>query len=218
MGITVPKTKYNGIESFWEETAAGRWSFFSMLQYVSLGNTARVSGVTVFSYRISIPSWEEKTKMTEFYQKISLEAEEFCQSKLIPLAEGDFSASEDPNKRFRYAPFFYTLSGRVTGEKEGILSVLLEAKWGRRGEKELLGQGFDAHTWEWQEENLLPPAHVTRRLSLQRIRRKDRRRCRGVFLDGETIRLCFSKELKEAFFDRKRMEKPEKKPAKKPKN
>ncbi len=86
----------------------------------------RVLGVEVLSYRISLPLWEEAEKISSFYREIGERAEVFCKERLFPLAQKDYEASEDPRKRFRYAPYSYTLEGKITGEREGLLSVCLE--------------------------------------------------------------------------------------------
>lgn len=155
----------------------------------------RVQGVEVLSYRISLPFFEGE-KMSGFYREIGEQVGVFCREILFPFAQKEYEESTEPRKRFRHVPYFYTLDGKITGETGSLLSVLMEARWGRKGERELLGRALDAHTWELETRMLLPPRQVAERLSLPRLRRGELRSCRGILLSGDVCLFCDGQELR----------------------
>ncbi len=155
-----------------------------------------VEGTEVLRYRLSLPSWEERALPTECYERVASAAQGFCEGVLRSYAEQAYENCDAPDKRFRFAPFLYTLTGDVTYRDEALLSVRLEAVWRRRGESEPLAHAWDAHTWlvGTEESVLLPPEQAAQAFGVGTL---NKRRCRhavGVIREGDAVVLYTSSE------------------------
>ena len=165
-----------------------------MEEYICRTGCARVLGVEVLTYRISLPKWEKRDKISEFYAQVEARTLSFCETALRRMAERCFDASEDPKKRFHFPAFRYGLEGRVTWEDTDtdLVSVCLTAELKQKGD--CLESCLQAHTWSLSEEVLLPPEQIAERLALQgRFSRKMRKKEHFLvknrtllFLDGDT--------------------------------
>lgn len=163
-----------------------------------------VSGVEVLSYRISLPEWTEFAEVSAAYGGIAERAIAFCETQLRERAEGEFEASEDPQKRFRFPAYRYRLEGRVTyedGARE-IASVCLTAELKRRGETACLERNVEVHTWKLSEALLLPPEQ-TAVLWEPALRLPKKMRRRGdLLLEGNRLFWIYGAEKQELFAER----------------
>lgn len=153
------------------------------------GGGFRVEGTEVFRYRILLPRFAEFSGVSDFYEALGARAAEFCETTLREHAEQTYAHSEQSDKRFRFSPFLYRLEGRVTYAEEDIVSVMLEARWRRRGEETSCRSYTEGHTWRLSEGLLLPPAQAA---ALWRGRRALRgaRRSESVIREGDRVLVC----------------------------
>ena len=153
-----------------------------------------VEGTEVLRYRILLPSWEERGMPTEFYERVASLAQGFCEGILRSYAEQAYESCEDSDKRFRFAPFLYTLTGDVTHREGALLSVRLEAALRRKGEGEALARAWDAHTWSIgaEEAFLLPPEQVAQAFGVPLRNKRRVRHAVGVIREGDAVVLYTS--------------------------
>lgn len=157
-----------------------------MAETTEYGQRICVTGTEVLRYRICLPQWERYAVMSELYREIGARAARYCEEVLRPYAERCYEESEQADKRFRFPAFCYALEGRVTYEDERVVSVGLTVQWRRRGAREALAQYVEGHTWQREEECLLPPRQALLALGVgqlsQRMLHAD-----GVIREGETL-------------------------------
>lgn len=144
-----------------------------------------VEGSEVLRWRISLPPCDGR--MAEFYREIGARVVGYCEGALSELAAREFEASDDSEKRFSFAAFFYRLEGRVSYEDDALLSVFFCAELRRRGERIPLGHFESGQVWEKESELLLAPEEVVRLRCNTPLSRRERKAARGVFLSEEGV-------------------------------
>ncbi len=142
-----------------------------------------VGGVLVLRWRISLPQIRQ---VGDFYDTVGREAAAFCRRGLAERARAAYEADPDPKKRFRFVPFRYELTGRVTHQDEALISVALRVRLQGGGEaptERHMGQVFDA-----VDGALLSPDMVARRMGEKRLPGRIRRSPGGVVIEGGKLR------------------------------
>jgi len=181
---------------------------FAMSLYDCQSGRFCVSGVEVLSYRIRLPRWETAEEISAFYGEAGARALAFCEDQLRAEAELAFSQSEDPQKRFRFPALRYHLEGRVTLEdpRRDLVSVLLLAELGRRGETAPVCRRLRAHTWRLSDGSLLPPRYALALWKSGARLLRPLRRDRELLLEDGRIFSVGGAEKRELFLVRERGE------------
>ena len=108
--------------------------------------SVRENGVELLRYRLELPV-DSDEELNELHRQLIQSVERFCREELCMYAHRSFEESDDPQKRFRFSPFFYFLQGKITHTKRMRADVMLEAKLCRRGEEKPLQ--LARHQYHW---------------------------------------------------------------------
>ena len=155
-----------------------------------------VEGTEVLRYRISLPAWEEQRMPTELYGRMASAVRDFCEGALRSYAVQAYERCEAPDKRFRFSPFLYTLTGTVTYWDGVLLSVCIETVFRKRGQSEPTQRIWDAHTWSVTEDGafLLPPRQATRAFGIALPSKRQFRGAVGVIREADSVVLYTERE------------------------
>ena len=72
--------------------------------------------------------------MTRYFDALCEACLHYAEEKLYPVAKAEYAADMDPLKRFRFAPYVYTLRYTLA-EKEGTAEICVALNLVRRGQK-----------------------------------------------------------------------------------
>ena len=132
-----------------------------MIEYYTHSAGHCFDGVQVLRYKIALPHFSGRDKISVFYREIYNRALGYCESELCSLSEKKYAECNMPRKKFDYPPLIYRLEGRVTCVEGDLVFVKLTASVSQRGLSDTLTV-YDPHVWSLSEELLLPPKMAAR--------------------------------------------------------
>lgn len=150
-----------------------------MVEYYSLTQGHSFEGTPILRYKIALPRFTDKARMTEFYGQIYDRVIGYCKDDLCRHSEEKYLQCDIPRKKFDYPPLIYRLEGRVTCIDGDLLFVKLTATVSQRGLSNTVTV-YDAHAWSVSDECLIPPKAAAR--EYLKVRKAPRQMGKNGFL------------------------------------
>ena len=162
---------------------------------ISLGNeetvregfSIREDGVLLLRCKISYTRFDGAQKYNTLYETIASNCEKWARNVLSVRAREEYLASTDPQKRFRFGYYEYTLSSYPSGERDGVLCVVSEVCLSRRGEG-IAEISRSSQLWREKDLALMPDRLILPRASRRKLWRSvKKRRPIGLLLRGVDV-------------------------------
>ena len=161
-----------------------------MYGYFNRFGNAEAEGVEILKYKISLPYFEGRERMTEFYQRICEQILTFCETELKNFAKEQYDMRADTEVKGRYPEIIYALNGRVTHADVERVFVLIEATLKKYGESERICRRYDAHAWSVEDELLISPKKAARAIIPDGKLPKEVKRAEGIFVSDGRLFSC----------------------------
>ena len=156
-----------------------------MYSYFYKNGKESADGVEILRYKICLPEFEGRERMSCFYREIARSVLSFCEGELKQFAFTQYEERRGERTKAGYPMIIYTLNGRVTYSDGEHIFVLIEAMLKRRGERAQICRRYDAHGWELSSQLLMPPKDVLALAVGERPFPKEAKKAKNLFiLDG----------------------------------
>lgn len=127
-----------------------------MIEYYSHRAGHNFEGVEILRVKVVLPRFSDYEGLSDFYRGIYDRVISYCDRELVDHAKKKYTECTMPKKKFDYPPIIYSLTGRVTFEKDDLLFVKLIATASQKGISDTVTV-YDAHAWSVSEERMIPP-------------------------------------------------------------
>ena len=168
-----------------------------MYSYFYKNGKESIEGIEILKYKICLPEFEGRERMTEFYRKIAAGVMTFCEGELKKYAFSQYEEKSGEIGRMGYPQIIYTLNGRVTHCDGEHLFVLIEAMLKRRGERAQICRRYDSHGWTLSDELLMRPKDIALLASGGGNISKDAKRAKNLFISEGRLFSCEGERISE---------------------
>ncbi len=168
-----------------------------MVTYFNQGGRHKAEGVEILRYRLCLPVFTDKKRISKFYEDISELTLEYCKNELTEYAKKAYTECDIPKKKFNFPPICYSLDGRVTYEDGYTAFVKLIAKTEHRGSPDEYRTAYDAHAWSLSDELLMPPRLAAEGFLGRRDIPRTLRGDTGFLVENGKYYVCFKDRTEE---------------------
>ena len=161
-----------------------------MYSYFYENGKESIGNIEVLKYKICLPEFEGKKRMTGFYREIASGVKKFCEGELKKYALSQYEENGEKTGRLGYPQIIYTLNGRVTHCDGEHLFVLIEAMLKRRGERAQICRRYDSHGWTLSDELLMRPKDIAALFFGRENIPKDIRKAKNLFVSENRLFCC----------------------------
>ena len=168
-----------------------------MYSYFYENGKEDAEGIEILKYKICLPEFEKKERMTKFYREISSGVKAFCDGELKKYALLQYEEKGDQRGKLGYPQIIYTLNGRVTYCDGEHLFVLIEAMLKRRGERAQICRRYDSHGWTLSDELLMRPKDIAELAFGGENIPKDVRKAKNLFISENRLFCCDGERINE---------------------
>ena len=156
-----------------------------MYSYFYKNGKESADGAEILRYKICLPEFEGRERMSRFYGEIAKSVLSFCEGELKQFALKQYEERHGERGKTGYSMIIYTLNGRVTYCDGDHLFVLVEAMLKRRGERAQICRRYDCHGWTLSDQLLMPPKDILTLAAGERPLPKEAKKAENLFiLDG----------------------------------
>ena len=156
-----------------------------MYSYFYKNGKESADGAEILRYKICLPEFEGRERMSRFYGEIASSVLRFCDGELKEFAISQYGERRGEREKTGYPMIIYTLNGRVTYCDGEHIFVLIEAMLKRRGERAQICRRYDCHGWTLSDQLLMPPKDVLALVLGDRPVPKEAKGAKNLFiLDG----------------------------------
>lgn len=155
-----------------------------------------LDSVEVLRYKISLPTFSQQSRISDFYSGIADSIVGYCETELKEISEKKYKESELPNKKFYYRPINYSLDGKITYSDKNVIFVLLTAA-AKIGNEYIGGRVYDAHAWSPVDQLLIPPKQAARLFMPSGKLLREVKSAEGVFVSDGKLFVCNKNSITE---------------------
>ena len=171
-----------------------------MYSYFYKNGKESADGKDILRYKICLPEFEGRERMSRFYGEIARSVLSFCEGELKLFALKQYEERRDERGRLGYPMIIYTLNGRVTYCDGEHLFVLIEAVLKRRGERAQICRRYDCHGWTLSSQLLMPPRDVLALAAGDRPFPREAKRAKDLFILDGRLFSCERERISEIEF------------------
>ncbi len=136
----------------------------------------------ILRVRISLPHVAQSEQTNAFYEEMGEVAYRFCVECLEPYARAAYESDPDPRKHVRFRALRYRLWGEPRYQREGLLSVHIEATLVRNGDGRAAYRFFDAQNFSIPDGLLLSPHDALSLYTGERVTKRQLKSVKSLLL------------------------------------